>query len=103
MKWFLLLYAWVPILFFIWHRLPGGRSTSESGLPDIKGLKEFDVVNPEASDNLRRAFYTAVQAHLSGDLSEARRSYIEVLSIVPKDPTTRHNLDLLDKQQGLEK
>jgi hypothetical protein len=85
----------LSLLLFVWYRKPAGRSTSDPGPSRIKGLKEFDVANPSASETLRQAFYSAVQAHLRNDLASARRGYQAVLDENPNEPITRHNLTLL--------
>jgi hypothetical protein len=85
----------LSLLLFVWYRKPAGRSTSDPGMSPIKGLKEFDAANPSASETLRQAFYSAVQAHLRNDLASARRGYQAVLDEKHDEPTTRYNLTLL--------
>jgi hypothetical protein len=98
MKKSLLWYVSLPIrlLFLVWHRRPSGRGTSDPGLPDIMGLVEFDAAYPNAPEDLRTTFYTAVQAHLSGNSPGAQIGYARVLDIVPNEPITLHNLKLLE-------
>jgi hypothetical protein len=85
----------LSLLLFVWYRKPAGRSTSDPGESRIKGLKEFDDANPNASETLRQTFYRAVQAHLGKDLASARRGYQAVLDEKHDEPTTRYNLTLL--------
>ena len=98
MKRSLLWYVSLPfrLLLLVWYRRPAGRGTSDPGLPNIKGLVEFDAIHPNASENVRGAFYTAVQSHLSGDFSGARFGYEKVLDIDPDEPVALHNLKLLE-------
>jgi hypothetical protein len=87
----------LSLLLFVWYRKPAGRSSSDPGESHtkIKGLKEFDAANPNASKTLRQTFYGAVQAHLGDDLASARRGYQAVLDEKPNEPTTLYNLTLL--------
>lgn len=91
---YLLIFIW--LLFFIWHRRPPGRGTSDPGLPRIRSLVDFDASNPTAPPNIRKLFYNAVQAQLEGDFKTARNDYLEVLNHLHNEPNTLNNLSWME-------
>jgi hypothetical protein len=82
-------------LFWVWYRRPAGRGFSHSQSRIPMGLRDFDACNPGAPATARSAFYSGVQAQLAGDSDGAQSAYQIVLSHIPGEPTTRHNLNLL--------
>jgi hypothetical protein len=99
-KTWLLIALGLLLAFWVWYRKPSGPSTGDSGLPGIKGLIDFDRENPNADGVVRQTFFNGVQAHLSNSLELAKVHYEKVLSQMPDEPTTKHNLGLIDRLLG---
>ena len=60
MKRSLLWYVSLPfrLLLLVWYRRPAGRGTSDPGLPNIKGLVEFDAIHPRMLLRMSEELFT---------------------------------------------
>lgn len=95
-RWSLLLLLWLTFTFFwVWYRRPAGRGFSHSFTRMPRSLHDFDRCNPNAPAAARSAFYRGVQAQLDGEVDSARAAYGIVLSYIPGELTTSHNLNLM--------
>lgn len=90
------------LVFSVWQRKPPGRSNASYSTVQVKDLREFDRVHPNASQNAREHFYQGLVDHMNRDFTSAELSYQAVLGEIPDESVTLHNLKVLrrDREGG---